>query len=95
MKKKVFAEIESDFSAKIGNSNAFSGRITAFTSQLRHPNSFGGGFFHFFSKNRPQKHQTRAILHTWQANKGDSGPPRPPLGYATENTSLDWDIFAF
>ena len=44
-KKKVFTEIETDFSAQIGNSNAFSGRITTCTSQLRPPISFGGGLF--------------------------------------------------
>ena len=35
-----------------------------------------GGYFQFFTKNRPQKHQKRAILHTSQANGG--APPRPP-----------------
>ena len=74
--------METDFSAKIGNSNSCSGRITASTSQLRHPNSFGGGCFHFFSKNRPQKHQKRAILLTLQANGGGGGL-EPPPGYAT------------
>ena len=63
-KKKVFIEIESDFSAKIGNSNVFLGRIMTYTSQLQHPISFGGGCFQFLTKNRPQKHQKRAILHT-------------------------------
>ena len=42
----------------------------------------GGGCFQFFNKNRPQKRQKRAILHTSQANGGDSSPPTPP-GYAT------------
>ena len=32
--------------------------------------SYGGGYFQFFTKNRPQKHQKRAILHTSQANGG-------------------------
>ena len=41
-----------------------------------------GGYFQFFTKNRPQKHQKRAILHTSQANGGGSSPPAPP-GYAT------------
>ena len=77
-KKKVFTEIESDFSAKIGNSNVFSYRITTSTSQLRHPISFGGGCFQFFTKNRPKKQQKRAILHTSQANGGARAPPRPP-----------------
>ena len=38
----------------------------------------GGGYFQFFTKNRPQKHQKRAILHTSQANGRGSSPPRPP-----------------
>ena len=49
-KKKCFTEIETDFSAKSGYSNAFSGRITTCTSQLRHPISFGGGCFIFHQK---------------------------------------------
>ena len=38
----------------------------------------GGCCFQFFSKNRPQKHQKHAILHTLQANGGARVPP-PPL----------------
>ena len=38
----------------------------------------GGGLFSIFTKNRPKKLQKRAILHTSQANGGDSSPPRPP-----------------
>ena len=39
----------------------------------------GGGYFQFFTKNRPQNHQKGAILHTSQANgEGSSPPPRPP-----------------
>ena len=68
LQKKFFTKIETDFSAKIGNSNAFSYRITRSTSQLRHPISLRGGCFQFFTKNRPQKHQKHAILHTSQAN---------------------------
>ena len=46
-----------------------------------------GGCFQFFTKNRPQKHQKRAILHTSQANGGGGlEPPRPP-GYATAHTA--------
>ena len=37
-----------------------------------------GGYFQFLTKNRPQKHQKRAILHTSQANGGARAPP-PPL----------------
>ena len=79
-KKKIFTKIETDFSAKIENSNAFSHRITTSTSQLQHPISFGGGCFQFFTKNRPQKHKKCAILHTSQANGEDSSlPPTPSL----------------
>ena len=42
-----------------------------------------GGYFQFFTKNRPQKHQKRAILHTSQANGGNSSPPAPPPLLAT------------
>ena len=43
-----------------------------------------GGCFQFFTKNRPQKHQKRAILHTSQANGGArGGPPAPPPPLAT------------
>ena len=38
-----------------------------------------GGYFQFFTKNRPQKHQNRAILHTSQANVGGSSPPLATL----------------
>ena len=37
-----------------------------------------GGYFPFFTENRPQKHKNHAILHTSQANGGGSSPPRPP-----------------
>ena len=67
-KKKVFTEIESDISAKIGYSNTFPPRIPTSTSPLRHPISFGGCCFQFFTKIRPKKQQKRAILHTSQAN---------------------------
>ena len=44
----------------------------------------GGAIFSFSQKNRPQKHKKHAILHTSQANGGDSSPPTPPPpGYAT------------
>ena len=38
----------------------------------------GGGYFQFFTENRPQKHKKHAILHTLQANGGARAPPRPP-----------------
>ena len=79
-KKKGLHRNWDGFFTKIGNSNAFPGRITTSTSQLRHPISFGGSCFHFFTENRPQKHQKRAILHTLQANGGARAPP----GFATD-----------
>ena len=41
--------------------------------------SYGGGYFPFFTENRPQKNKKHAILHTSQANGGGSSPPAPPL----------------
>ena len=38
-----------------------------------------GGYFQFFTKNRPQKHQKHAILHTSQANGGARAPPPATL----------------
>ena len=108
-KKKVFTEIETDFSAKIGNSNIFSAPKQVVSKKKRSSSklrlifqpiseiqmlfltasrdllhNFGtqfplGGCFQFFTKNRPQKHQKRAILHTSQANGGGLEPPPPPL----------------
>ena len=66
-KKKVFTEIETNFSATFGNSIVSGGLF-----------SYAGGYFQFFTKNRPQKHQKRVILHTSQANGGARAPP-PPL----------------
>ena len=43
----------------------------------------GGGYFPFFTQNRPQKHKKHAILHTSQANGGGLEPPPAPPGYAT------------
>ena len=76
-KKKVFTEIETEFSAKIGNSNSFSGRITATTSQLWHPNSFGGVFL-LFQQKSASKAPKSAILHTLQANGGGGARAPPP-----------------
>ena len=107
-KKKVFTEIETDFSAEIRNSKIFSAQNQVVSKKKRSspklrqifwPNSeiqtfegglfsYGGGYFQFFTKNRPQKHQKRAILHTSQANGGGSSPPPPPPGYATGDTAL-------
>ena len=80
-KKKVFTEIGTDFSGK---------RF----KRLRGGCFPMGGYFQFFTKNRPQKHQKRAILHTSLAN-GGARAPLPPLatllppfqipGYASEH----------
>ena len=84
-KKKVFTEIETDFSARIGNSNAFSYRITRSTSQLRHPISFGGegAVFNFSPKIglKSTKNVRFCLLHTPMG--GLEPPPPPPPGYAT------------
>ena len=45
--------------------------------------SYGGGYFPFFTENRPQKHKKHAILHPSQTNGGGLEPPPPPPGYAT------------
>ena len=66
-KKKVFTGFETDFSAEIGNSNVWGGCFP-----------MGGGYFQFFTRNRPQNHQKGVILHTSQANGGGSSPPRAP-----------------
>ena len=113
-KKKVFSEIETGFSAKIANSNVFYAQNQVISKQKKRsspklrlifrPKSqihtlfqavsrhvlhnfgtqflMGGGCFQFFTKNRPQKHLKRAILHTSQANGGARAPPpRPWLRY--------------
>ena len=84
-KKKVFTEIETDFSAKIGNSNAFSYRITSSTSQLRHPITFGGGLFSiFYQKSASKAPKTCDFAYfTSQWGELEPPPPRPPSGCAT------------
>ena len=48
----------------------------------------GEGYFQFFTKNRPQKHQKRAILHTSQVTGGARAPPAPTwLRYCLEASS--------
>ena len=54
----------------------------------------GGGYFQFFTKNRAQNHQKRAILHTSQANGGARAPPAPP-GYATGRLKQSATTFCF
>ena len=95
-KKKVFTEIETDFSAKIGNScrksgnscrkfmSKISGRITTCTSQLRHPISFGGAVFNFSPKIglKSTKNVRFCILHKPMRGLEPPPPPAPP-GYAT------------
>ena len=64
-KKKVFTDFETDFLAVIGNSNVWGRAVFQF-------------YFQVFTKNQPQNHQKRAILHTSQANGGGLEPPPPP-----------------
>ena len=63
-KKKVFAKIQGDFSSKISQVQTFEGGLF----------SYGGGYFPFFTENRPQKHKKPAILHTSQPNGGGAPP---------------------
>ena len=100
-KKKVFAKIQSDFSAEIQNSNVFSAQNQVISKKKRRSSpkfkaiflpkfrkfkrfrggSFrmGGGYFQFFTENRPQKHKNMrfCILHKPMGG-GSSPPPRPP-----------------
>ena len=64
-KKKVFAKIQGDFSSKISQVQTFEGWLF----------SYGGGYFPFFTENRPEKHKKHAILHTSQPNGGARAPP--------------------
>ena len=91
-KKKVFNEIVSDFSAKIGISNAFSHRITTSTSGLWHPISFGGAVFNFLPKigQKSNKNVRFCILHK---PMGGSSPPAPPLATLLNVTKLFWLYF--
>ena len=50
----------------------------------------GGGYFQFFTKNRPQKHKKHAILHTSRANGGARAPP----GYATVHCHCLLNLYA-
>ena len=102
-KKKVFAKIQSDFSAEIvffflfkrffrpkssdlqknkkglrQNSRRFFFQNFASSNVSRGALFAWGGYFQFFTENRPQKHKKHAILHTSQANGGARAPPAPP-----------------
>ena len=66
-KKKVFAKIQIDFSSNFANSDVWGGALFVW-----------GGYFPFFTENRPQKHKKHAILHTSLANRGARAPPAPP-----------------
>ena len=73
-KKKKTLKVFADFGCAPESKNStILVQMTACPSQLQLPNPFAeGGCFQFWSKNRPQKHQKRAILHTFQANGGGS-----------------------
>ena len=77
-KKRVFTGIETDFSAKIGYSNAFSGRITTCISQLRNPISYGGAVFNFSPKIGLKSTKTCDFAY-FTSQWGGSSPPPPPL----------------
>ena len=86
-KKKVFTKIEKNFSAKIGNSHGFSGRIAASTSQLRHPNSFGGAVFIFSEKIGLKITKNLPFYILYRPRRGEGlEPPPPPSGYATDGS---------
>ena len=59
------------------NWDRFFGQIRKF-KRLRGAVFLWEGYFQFFTKNRPQKHQKRTILRTSQANGEGSSPPPPP-----------------
>ena len=88
-KKRSFPKLRRIFRPKSEIKTVFQ----AESRQLLH--DFGtqiplGGCFYFFSKNRPQKHQKRAILHTLQANGGARAPLPPPLATLLAIRNLMW-----
>ena len=56
----------------------------------------GGGYFPFFTENRPQKHKKHAILHTSLANGGARAPPPPPpwLRYWLQGVKTQKQLFS-
>ena len=81
-KKKGLHRNWDGFSAKIGNSNAFSRRITTCTSQFRHPISFGGGGAVFiFSPKIGLKHtkNVRFCILYRSMGGGGGGGAEPPI----------------
>ena len=82
-RKKVFTEIETNFSAEIGKSHDSSGRITTTTSQLRHPNPFGGGglFSVFQQKSASKTTKTCDFAYFTGQWGGLEYPPLPSLRY--------------
>ena len=75
-KKKVFfAEIESDFSAKFGNSNVSGGLFSL----------WGGGLFSIFYKKSASKALKTCDFEYFTSQWGGLEPPRPPPCYATES----------
>ena len=86
-KKKVFTDIETDFSAEIGNSQGSSERITATTLQLRHPNPFGGGAVFILSSKIGLKSTKNVRFCILYRPMGGSSTPRLPLA-----TLLDGDL---
>ena len=69
------------FRAKIGNLNGFLYQIAASASQLRHPNSFGGGCFHFSAKIGLKITKNVPICILYRPMGGLEPSPSP--GYAT------------
>ena len=71
-KKKVFTTIEAAISSNFANSDVWGGAVFWMG---------GGGYFPFFTENRPQRHKKFCILHKPMGGGGGSSPPPP--GYAT------------
>ena len=76
---RFILEIETEISAKIGNSNAFSGRITTSTLQLWIPISFGGGAVFIFSPKIGLKSTKNVRFCILYRPMGGLEPPSPPL----------------